>query len=223
MGLKNTVIVLTADHGGANNPDWTKKHKMDAGRLGENVLVEQAEDFLKKRFGSPKSGRWVHGSQDYNLYLNYPAFAAKGIDPADAADELAKFFRTGQGRNPAVAEVFSAREIVTNSRRTGPLLEKLISQTWQKERNGDVILIPKPNYIPPESTTGHYTGYSYDRYVPLFIYGANIKAGTYAERAEVVDIAPTLAFLLGTTPPAGSEGRVLSEIFTLKNASTNKR
>lgn len=223
VGLKNTIIVLTADHGGANNPDWLKKKKLDAGRLGETQIVEQAEAFLKKKFGSAKSGRWVHGSQDYNLYLNNPAFLAKGIDPTQAADELAKFFREGQGKNPAVAEVFSAREIETNTRRTGPFLDKLISQTWRKDRNGDVILIPKPNYLPPENTTGHYTGYSYDRYVPLFIYGEHIKAGTFAEKAEIVDIAPTLAFLLGTTPPAGSEGRVLSEIFKAKTDLTKKR
>jgi arylsulfatase A-like enzyme len=38
-----------------------------------------------------------------------------------------------------------------------------------------------------------------------------IKPGAYGQYAEVVDIAPTLANLLHVRPPAGAEGRVLTE------------
>ena len=38
-----------------------------------------------------------------------------------------------------------------------------------------------------------------------------IKPGAYGQYAEVVDIAPTLAHLLQVRPPAGAEGRVLTE------------
>jgi arylsulfatase A-like enzyme len=42
--------------------------------------------------------------------------------------------------------------------------------------------------------------------------GAGIKPGNYRQKIAVNDIAPTLAELLGVELPAGSIGRVLTEI-----------
>jgi arylsulfatase A-like enzyme len=57
----------------------------------------------------------------------------------------------------------------------------------------------------------HLTGYAYDRMVPLVIAGAGLKAGVHPEYARVIDLAPTLSYLLGILPPSLSEGRVLTE------------
>jgi hypothetical protein len=57
------------------------------------------------------------------------------------------------------------------------------------------------------------SGYSYDKTVPIIIKGAMVKSGVYASKGKVIDIAPTLSFILGIIPPATNEGRVLSEIF----------
>ncbi len=217
IGLKNTVIVLTADHGGASNPDWLKSVKLDAGRLDEKDLVASAETYLSKQFGKPKSGKWIFGTQYYNFYLDYKNLRDMNLKLEQVQDELARFFREGEGKHPAIAEVFSSSEIEKGSRKTGPFLEKLIHQTYKNLRNGDVIVIPKPNYLPSSNTTDHVSGYAYDRYVPLFFYGKAFKKGTYSEAAGIIDIAPTLAFILGVTPPSGSEGRVLSESFVPAN------
>jgi arylsulfatase A-like enzyme len=68
------------------------------------------------------------------------------------------------------------------------------------------------NSLKDDSST-HITGYSYDRSIPLLISGPGIHAGVYSQTAHVVDLAPTLSFLLGQLSPALSEGRVLSGIF----------
>jgi hypothetical protein len=60
------------------------------------------------------------------------------------------------------------------------------------------------------SLVTHMTGWSYDRSVPLIFVGRNFKPGVYAG-GLVVDIAPTLSFLLGIVSPAMNEGRVLKE------------
>jgi predicted AlkP superfamily pyrophosphatase or phosphodiesterase len=59
------------------------------------------------------------------------------------------------------------------------------------------------------------SGYSYDRYVPIIFAGKPFKAGLYAG-GHVVDIAPTLAFLLGIIPPSSSEGSILEKSLLLK-------
>ena len=60
--------------------------------------------------------------------------------------------------------------------------------------------------------------YTYDETVPLLLAGPGVKPGKYATKAEVVDLAPTLAFLLGVLPPSLTEGRVLSEALDVPRA-----
>jgi arylsulfatase A-like enzyme len=59
----------------------------------------------------------------------------------------------------------------------------------------------------------HGSPYAYDTNVPLMLFGTRwIRPGPAATYAEVVDLAPTLAYLLETRMPSASEGRVLAEI-----------
>ena len=50
-----------------------------------------------------------------------------------------------------------------------------------------------------------------DTHVALLFWGDGIRAGTHANRVSVVDIAPTLARLLGVEPMEPIQGRVLVE------------
>jgi arylsulfatase A-like enzyme len=62
------------------------------------------------------------------------------------------------------------------------------------------------------SGTTHGTAFTYDTHVPVIFMGAPARAGTYDGRIAVNDIAPTLAAILETPLPSGSQGRVLTEI-----------
>ena len=59
--------------------------------------------------------------------------------------------------------------------------------------------------------TTHFSPYSYDRHVPLAFYGAAFAPGTYRGHVEPVDLAPTLASILGVNQPSASIGHVLTE------------
>ena len=48
-----------------------------------------------------------------------------------------------------------------------------------------------------------------DAHVPVILWGAGIRSGTYAERVSTVDIAPTLARLLDVSPAEPLDGHVL--------------
>ena len=61
--------------------------------------------------------------------------------------------------------------------------------------------------------TNHFTPYSYDRHVPLALYGAPFAPGTYHGRVEPVDIAATFASLLGVNQPSASIGHILTQSF----------
>ena len=53
--------------------------------------------------------------------------------------------------------------------------------------------------------------YDYDVRVPLCFYGPQFRAGVFEGPVQSVDVAPTLARVMGVAPPASSVGRVLGE------------
>ena len=74
-----------------------------------------------------------------------------------------------------------------------------------------MIGIPRPFQVGITKGTNHETPFSYDTHVPLAFYGLAFQPGTYRTHAEPVDLAVTLASLLGINPPAQATGRVLTE------------
>ena len=65
-------------------------------------------------------------------------------------------------------------------------------------------LISKKSY-----GTSHGSPHAYDRGVPLAFLGPGIAAARVPGAAATVDIAPTLAAILGIELPDGLDGRVL--------------
>jgi hypothetical protein len=74
-----------------------------------------------------------------------------------------------------------------------------------------VLGVPPPFTIGDTDGTDHGSPYSYDTHVPLAFYGTPFQAGVYHQHAEPVDLAATLASLLGINAPSGSVGHVLTE------------
>ncbi len=62
-----------------------------------------------------------------------------------------------------------------------------------------------------DSGTTHFSPWSYDRHVPLGFYGSAFLPGTYRGRVEPVDLAATLASLLGVNQPSASVGAILTQ------------
>ena len=51
-----------------------------------------------------------------------------------------------------------------------------------------------------------------ERFVPFAMWGSGVKAGQTVEKpASILDVAPTISYLLGVEPPEGSTGRVLKD------------
>jgi hypothetical protein len=71
--------------------------------------------------------------------------------------------------------------------------------------------IPQPYTVGGATGTDHASPYTYDTHVPLAFYGLPFRAGTYRNHAEPVDLAVTLASLLGINAPTHAVGRVLTE------------
>ena len=74
-----------------------------------------------------------------------------------------------------------------------------------------VIGIPAPFHVDSLTGTDHASPFTYDTHVPLAFYGLPFQPGIYRTHAEPVDLAVTLASLLGINAPTHATGRVLTE------------
>jgi arylsulfatase A-like enzyme len=62
-----------------------------------------------------------------------------------------------------------------------------------------------------DTSTTHGSPWDYDAQVPLVLWGAVFKPGTYRDPVQTIDLAPTLAAALGLDQPSGAQGRPLSQ------------
>ena len=202
VGLKNTIIVLTADHGVAPTPESASAEGLDAERVNVMEVMGGLSDQIAARFGDGKfllSPRLVEG----NLYFNHEALVEKKI----SSDELAQFIRDwalGTGKFYAAY----TRNQLLEKRVFGPIGERVVNG-FNAQRSGDVVLVLNPFCIAGEKSTGttHGSPFSYDTHVPVLMFGARIKAGRYADPFAITDIVPTLCSALGLTEPAASMGK----------------
>lgn len=206
--LNDVVIALTADHGVAPSVDYAQAAKLDSGRIEYLTLYKKIYQRLDQKFGTPKN-EWISAGISFNFYLNPEALKERKVTAEQVEAEVKDVMAT----LPGVFQVATASEIAKNILPTGDLGKQLTRQ-FIPGNNGNIVLIPKPFYISKgEAPVNHMTGYAYDRTVPLIVVGPNVKAGVYPSAAKVIDLAPTLSFMVGALPPATTTGRVLNEIF----------
>ena len=85
------------------------------------------------------------------------------------------------------------------------------AHSYSPESGWYVIGIPREFQVGSAKGTDHASPFSYDTHVPLAFYGLAFQPGIYRTHAEPVDVAVTLASLLGINAPALATGRVLTE------------
>lgn len=79
--------------------------------------------------------------------------------------------------------------------------------------HGDLLVEPEPGWsfgATPADPAGRH-GATTELSVPLILSGAGIAPRSVPDAPRHVDLAPTMAALLGMEPPSGAQGRVLEE------------
>ncbi len=88
----------------------------------------------------------------------------------------------------------------------------LLAHSYSPNGGWYVMVIPAAYQMQTLAAgTTHFTPWSYDRHVPLAFYGAPFTPGIYHGRVQPVDLAATLASLLGVNQPSASVGNVLTQ------------
>jgi predicted AlkP superfamily pyrophosphatase or phosphodiesterase len=209
VGLENTVIVLTADHGVAPLPEVVRSFNPNASvaRVNPETIVAAARAALDGRYGATPSPGWIAHHSAPMLYLNARALQAKGI----SIDEAERVAQVAVERVPAVQQVLTAAELRQQRNQSARSAAAL---SFYPGRSGNIYYELRPYHLLGEEPTGadHGSPWAYDAHVPLLWFGASVKPGAHYNTVSIADIAPTLSAILGITEPPGSRGRVLDEM-----------
>ncbi len=221
VGLANVWIALSADHGVAPVPSVAAKLRIPAAALSPESLRAQINSSLSAKLSSGHAGEYVRAF-DYPLaWLNENAFSAAKIKEEEAERMVGEAMKQA-GLRGFYTKTQLAKGDVPN---TDEGLR--YAHSYSPEGGWYVMGVPVPFTVGTASGTDHASPYTYDRHVPLAFYGLPFQAGTYQTHAEPVDLAVTLASLLGINAPANASGRVLIEALTgvrrAENSSTPSR
>ncbi|MCW5593917.1 MAG: alkaline phosphatase family protein [Burkholderiales bacterium] len=204
VGRDRYLAVVTADHGFDSIPEQERARGRDAGRRRPGETLAVLEAGLAKRFGP---GPWVRGWSAHGIVLERARAGERGIEGRELDGEAVRVLR----EDPAVAAAFARAELEDDGPTAVPYLDAA-RKTWHPALSADVQVIPKPGWQFTSYPTGttHGSPHPYDTHVPLLFFGPKwVKAGRLDGRVEIVDVAPTLAAILGIAAPSSSEGRVL--------------
>ena len=101
------------------------------------------------------------------------------------------------------------------SQQANPLVAK-VRRNYHVTRSGDIYIIQEPYWFLFDKgpvTAMHGSPWRYDTHVPLIFMGPGIQTKMVHRRVHPVDVAPTIAALLGMTPPGSAQGSLLEEVF----------
>lgn len=202
------VVALTADHGGLDIPERNRQRGLPAAeRAQENLLPAKLGAELARELGL-KDTVLLGGREFANdIYLSPSVPAEKRAAALDAA---VRSYRA----HPQVETVFTRNELIAAAPPAHPVDEWTLLErakaSFNPQRSGDLIVLLKPyvTFYPKPSSENDYIAshgspWGYDRRVPILFWWRGIAGFEQPTAVETVDIAPTLAALIGLEIPAG--------------------
>jgi predicted AlkP superfamily pyrophosphatase or phosphodiesterase len=206
VGRDNYIAVLTADHGFSPVPAYSRSVGRDAWQQDISQTLARLNAGLAAKFGA---ARWVTGWSADGVLLDRNLIETKRIDRREFDAQARQLLLAEKG----IAAAFTRADIEGNTLPASTPFLAQVRNTWHRDRSADIQLVVKPYWLfGSEGRTGttHGSPHAYDTHVPILFYGPRwIGTGRVDTRVEVVDIAPTLARLIGSAVPSAAEGKPL--------------
>jgi arylsulfatase A-like enzyme len=173
----------------------------------QRVTLDSAERTIAAWLAKRELPPTVYGFELGAMFVDRAALERGRVKESALVDEAMKAVRATPGvlrvdRLADLARADTARDVV--------------ARRWRHMIPPDypvpLVVTLKPGNVWGDRLAGeHGTPSDEDARVPLVLWGAPFRAGLHAGRVSVVDLAPTLAAVLGTPPTERVDGRVLRE------------
>ena len=215
IGLADVWIALSADHGVSAVPDDAKELRIPAANLDISKLESQINAALTAKFSPGHPAQFM--KLDYpQAWIDPDAFTAAHVHERDAETAVGEAMKQVGLRDYYTKSQLAAGEVPNTA------LGRKYLNSYSPEGSWYVLGVPDIYTIGPGKGTDHTSPYNYDTHVPLLLFGIPFQAGTYRTSVEPIDLAPTLASLLGINAPTHSVGRVLTEALAPPHPSSGE-
>ena len=207
------AVVLTADHGGLDLPERLALQGLpQAARVDPGLAPEALGKAIAARLKIVGVEPLLYSDGPFgDFYLNR---ALKTKQRKAVLAELKALVA-----HPQVAAVFTADELAkapapAGSPEAWTLMDRARASFYTR-RSGDVVILLDRAIVPipkaaPGYTATHGSPWDYDRRVPMLFWRKGMTGFEQPNAVETVDIAPTLAALVGLAVPEGEfDGRCL--------------
>ena len=209
------LVVLTADHGGLDMPERADEQAFPrAVRADVSLTPDELSKAVIKRTGITVDGPLLLSDGPFgDFWVN------RSLSAAQRAQVVQAMVATVRG-HPQVAAVFTHEELSKTPLPTGNpqdwSLKERARASFNVERSGDVVMLldravtPIPEPMPGAYVATHGSAFDYDRRVPILFWRRGMPGFEQPQPVETVDIAPTLAALIGLKVADGAfDGRCL--------------
>jgi predicted AlkP superfamily pyrophosphatase or phosphodiesterase len=207
VGAERLAVVLTADHGMASSPEV----RTAANRASRRVYLDEFQVAVNAAATAATRAQLpleALGFDGFTLTVDRTVVKGRDRDLRRVGDAFVKAARglSGVQRADLMDDLAKADTV-----------KDAIARRWLHmfRPGGDVIatvtLTPYSIFGDANPAT-HGSPHDYDAQVPLIFWGRSFRAGRDEAFTRVVDIAPTLASLLGLTPPERLDGVVLERV-----------
>jgi predicted AlkP superfamily pyrophosphatase or phosphodiesterase len=208
------AVVLSADHGGFDLPERLDQQALPAAvRVDPGLTPAKLAEEVTAHTGVTATDGLIHADGANGDY--YISHALSAEDRAKVSAALAEILKA----HPQVAAVFTSAELAATPAPIGApqdlsLLQRA-RESFDPERSGDLVVLLKRAVVPiADAGKGyvatHGSPWDYDRRVPMLFWRRGLSGFEQPAPVETVDIAPTLAALVGLKVPAGAfDGRCL--------------
>ena len=201
VGKDQYIVFLTADHAAVDVPAYLDSLKIPAGYFDSRVFRGKLDSLVHSEFGDKKLIKNISNNQ---LFFNHKLLDEMNINMGEFQQKLANYIMAQDN----IQRVYTREQIVNGAFTKG--MDALIKNGFNHKRSGDLIYVLDPAFISYSHTgSTHGSSFMYDAHVPMLFYGTGVKSGSSSRRSEIVDIAPTIAVMLGISFPSGATGEPL--------------
>lgn len=207
VGLANTLVILTSNHGVLPLVEVLQAKGMEAQRASPADLKAAADQALQARFPDVKD--LIAHYDSPNFYLNEAAIEKHHLHSETVESTLV----SGLMSTNLVEAVYTRAQLMSQKKSADPYLDLYRNSFYAARSPHLLVRLKKYVYLNDRlGGTGHGSPYDYDRHVPIIFMGAGIKPGKYPAPCGPEDIAPTLARLLGIEYLKEPDSRLLLEM-----------
>lgn len=203
IGLENILIAFSSDHGVQPLPEYKLSRGESAYRIAAKDIacVQQIAGQVSKN-SSPEDLFLA------NYYLNQDYIRKFGL----SRKTLDAQFTQAASRCSLVKRVWSSEQLHPPSAEALKFGRQYVLN-YDEERSPDYFLQLKPyNWPGVGHGTGHGSAYRYDSHVPMIILHPELAPQVVSGPAQPIDLAVSIADLLGLETPDSVEGKSWLEI-----------